>query len=223
MVVAAPECPPGKPLVARSWSQGRGLAFPTIPHFAPLAGHASTRESAVKHDFAATSAACDDALVADHPDDTRPAKRRDAEGRLQAGRSWETLIDRQIREAMEAGKFDDLPHQGRPLPNDENPLAGDWGLAFHVLRNAGFAPPWIEADKEVRALLAERDALLARAATGSPSVLARRRDRASLEDLVRRINAAVARINAEAPTPRQHRRPLDLAAELARYDAACGR
>jgi len=160
--------------------------------------------------------------VADHPDDTRPAKRRDAEGRLQAGRSWETLIDRQIREAMEAGKFDGLPHQGRPLPNDENPLAGDWGLAFHVLRNAGFAPPWIEADKEVRALLAERDALLARAATGSPSVLARRRDRASLEDLVRRINAAVARINAEAPTPRQHRRPLDLAAELARYDAVCG-
>jgi len=51
-------------------------------------------------------------------------------------------------------------------------------------------------------------------------VLARRRDRALLEDLVRRINAAVARINAEAPTPRQHRRPLDLAAELARFEAA---
>ena len=25
--------------------------------------------------------------------------------------------------------------------------AGDWALAFHVLRNAGAAPPWIEADK----------------------------------------------------------------------------
>ncbi|HEX8025107.1 MAG TPA: DUF1992 domain-containing protein [Candidatus Limnocylindrales bacterium] len=156
----------------------------------------------------------------DQPDAPRPAKRRDADGRLHVGRSWEALIDRQIREAMEAGKFDDLPHQGRPLPNDDNPLAGDWGLAFHVLGNAGFAPPWIEADKEVRRLLAERDVLFARAAGGSLSPMARRRDRTALEDLVRRINAAVARVNAEAPTPRQHRRPLDLAAELARYDEA---
>jgi hypothetical protein len=32
------------------------------------------------------------------------------------------------------------------------------------------------------------------------------------------INAAIARLNAEAPTDRQHRRPLDIAAELARLD-----
>ena len=33
------------------------------------------------------------------------------------------------------------------------------------------------------------------------------------------INAAIARLNAEAPTDRQHRRPLRLAEELARFDA----
>ena len=48
----------------------------------------------------------------------------------------------------------------------------------------------------------------------------RRRDRAALEALVTEINAAIARLNAEAPTDRQHRRPLDVADELATFDAA---
>jgi hypothetical protein len=35
------------------------------------------------------------------------------------------------------------------------------------------------------------------------------------------VNAAVARLNSEAPGPRQHRRPLSVAGELAAYDNAC--
>jgi hypothetical protein len=158
------------------------------------------------------------------PDEKSIVRRRDAEGRWQVGSSWEALIDRQIREAAEEGKFDNLPHQGEPLPIDENPYAAEWGLAFHVLRNAGYAPPWIEADKEVRALLARRDAIVARAADGTaPSGFGRRRDRSAIEMLVAQANALIQRINVEAPTTRQHRRPLVLAEELARYDEACAR
>jgi hypothetical protein len=137
----------------------------------------------------------------------------------------ESLIDRQIREAAAEGKFDDLPYQGVPLPNDDNPLAGEWALAYHVLKNAGVAPPWIEADKEARRLLDRRDAILARAAASPtpPSPLARRRDRDVVTALVADINRAIARLNAEAPTDRQHRRPLSADAELARYDEACRR
>jgi len=160
----------------------------------------------------------------DAPDNKPSVHRRGPDGRMQVGPDWETLIDRQIREAMAEGKFDNLPHQGEALPNDENPYAGEWGLAYHVLRNYGVAPPWIESDKEVRALLAQHDAILARAATGpAPSAFARRRDRAALEDLVTRINLAIARVNAEAPTDRQHRRPLVVAEALAQYDEACRR
>lgn len=150
----------------------------------------------------------------------KPVRRRDDEGRWQVGRSWETLIDRQIREAMEEGKFDNLPHQGAPLPNDENPHAGEWGLAFRMLRNAGYAPPWIEADKEIRELLARREALLARVAGNPPTVGQRRRDHDAVEKLVREINAAIARLNSAAPSERQQRRFLVLADELARYDEA---
>ncbi len=138
--------------------------------------------------------------------------------------TWESLVERQLREAMEAGEFDDLPHQGRPLPKDDDAYAGDWAMAFRMLRNAGAAPPWIEADKEVRRLLAQRDALLARVAASPTSrPAAGRSDRTTLERLVRQVNAAIARLNAEAPTDRQHRRPLDLAAELDRLDAAASR
>ena len=160
----------------------------------------------------------------DAPDPKPFVRQRDAQGRLHAAPDWESLIDRQIREAMEAGEFEHLPHPGEPLPNDDNPHAGAWGLAYHVLKNAGITPPWIEADKEVRTLLERRDAILARAAAGAaPSAVARTRDRAAIEDLVARINAAIARVNAEAPIDRLHRRPLVVADELARYDEACRR
>lgn len=139
---------------------------------------------------------------------------------MEVGPEWETLIERQIRDAQAEGRFDDLPHQGRPLPDDDNPLAGAWGLAFRVLHNAGVAPPWIEADKDVRSLLERRDGLLARAGGPGRSATARARDRADLATLVGRINDAIARLNAEAPTDRQHRRSLVLADELARFDAA---
>lgn len=162
--------------------------------------------------------------MSDAAESGRPARRRNAEGKVETGKSWESLIDRQIREAMEEGKFDDLPHHGAPLPNDENPHAGEWALAFHMLKNAGVAPPWVEANKELNALLAKRDAFVDRAASGPlTSDDRRRRDRSAIEELVLQINVAVARMNAAAPSSAVHRAPLVLADELARYDEACGR
>src|SRR5690348_6615178 len=94
----------------------------------------------------------------------------------------ETLIERQIREAMADGRFDDLPHQGERLPIQDDSAAGEWALAFHMLRNAGVSPPWIAADKEVRDLLAARDRLFARARAARPA--SRARLRSELERLV---------------------------------------
>ena len=130
----------------------------------------------------------------------------------------EKLIDRQIREAMDEGKFEALPHQGEKLPLVDDSAAGDWAIAYRMLKGASFAPPWIETDKEVRALLARRDAILERA-PGS-SEIGRRRDEAELRDAVKAANAAIFRLNHEAPTARQHRAPLDLDAELAALSRA---
>ena len=41
------------------------------------------------------------------------------------GTTWESLVERQIGEAREQSKFDNLPLHGQPLPNDDNPYAGE--------------------------------------------------------------------------------------------------
>src|SRR5258706_8696979 len=89
--------------------------------------------------------------------------------------SREKLIDRQIGEAQAEGAFDDLPFQGEPLPLVDDSAAGDWALAYRMLKGANFAPPWIETDKEIRALLEKRDAILQRAPRTTPISLARDR------------------------------------------------
>lgn len=147
--------------------------------------------------------------------------RRDAEGRRQVGPTWESLVERQIREAMEAGAFERLPYAGERIPLDDDSAAGEWALAHHILRNAGAAPPWIEADKEARRLLAEIDALFQRAP--GASLVARAQLRRRLASLVRDANLAIERLNAEAPTERQHRRLVDRDLATERLERAFGR
>ncbi len=66
-------------------------------------------------------------------------------------KNWEGAVEKQIREAMEHGEFDNLRGAGKPLDLGENPYAPeDWRLAFKVLKDAGFAPEWIEQGKEIR-------------------------------------------------------------------------
>ena len=145
-------------------------------------------------------------------------QRRDAEGRLQSARTWESLVERQIREAMDAGAFDDLPFQGQRLPIEDDSAAGEWAMAYRMLHSAGAAPPWIESDKEARKQLAALEALIERAPRITP--LSHQRARADLRTIVAAANHAIARVNAEAPTDRQHRRPLDPGAEAERLERA---
>jgi hypothetical protein len=143
------------------------------------------------------------------------ATHRDADGRVHVGATRESLVERLIREAQERGEFDRLTRHGQPLPAPEHD-AGEWEMAFSILRNAGVAPRWIEADREARELLAERDALLERAQRAGP--LARGHLRRRIEAIVRAHRHAVEVLAAEAPSPRLHRRPLSLERELALLD-----
>jgi hypothetical protein len=78
--------------------------------------------------------------------------------------SWQSWIDEAIAEARDRGEFDNLPWAGQPLRIEENPFAGDWALAFHVLENADMAPPWMEMTREIREGIADLQERRARAA-----------------------------------------------------------
>jgi hypothetical protein len=136
---------------------------------------------------------------------------RDPDGTQHHAPSGEHWTDRVIREARDRGEFEDLPLHGKRLPVQDETYAGDMALAYHVLKNAGVAPPWIEADKEARRLLAERDTILEQAE--GAGVIAAARYRRRLAQVVVELNAAIARVNAEAPLS-AHRARLNAAAEM---------
>ncbi|MFZ1466863.1 MAG: DUF1992 domain-containing protein, partial [Anaerolineae bacterium] len=68
---------------------------------------------------------------------------------------WESAVEQAIREAQARGEFDNLPNQGKPLDLTPNPYAGDRELSYHILKQQGFAPAWIEEDRELRQAQAE--------------------------------------------------------------------
>ena len=93
------------------------------------------------------------------PAPRRPPAAPDSSDPAQRLQRWETWVDRAIRQAQERGDFDNLPGHGKPLVLDDDPYAGEWRTAFRALKNAGMAPPWIEANREIVAVRAELKAL----------------------------------------------------------------
>src|SRR6185436_2192188 len=75
----------------------------------------------------------------------------------------ESLSEKRLREAIESGKFDDLPGKGEPIDLRENPFEDpDLRTVHRLLRNAGFAPSWIEERKDIDAELEAARIVLAR-------------------------------------------------------------
>jgi hypothetical protein len=70
--------------------------------------------------------------------------------------SWyESLVDRQIREAQERGDFDNLPGAGKPLPDRGELYDEDWWLKELIRREelTGLAPASLKIRKEAEELM----------------------------------------------------------------------
>ena len=61
-------------------------------------------------------------------------------------------VTKQIQEAMDRGDFKDLPGKGKPQQFNDNPyIPPAVRTVNQMLKDNGFAPRWIEVDKEIRA------------------------------------------------------------------------
>ena len=70
-------------------------------------------------------------------------------------------VSKQIEEAMERGEFTNLPGKGKPLKLDTNPfLTPQARMANRLLKENGFAPRWIELEKEIKQEKAQLEKLL---------------------------------------------------------------
>jgi DnaJ family protein C protein 28 len=141
-------------------------------------------------------------------------------------------IEEHIRRAMQEGKFDNLPGKGKPLRLDDNPHQDPaWRLAHHVLRENGFALPWMESLRAIETQLeAARTALLRAwslrqaAGTGAetPAFQAESQWRRAVKRFhqqIEEINQLVAAYNLEVPLDRFQKRRLDAGREITRLTA----
>ncbi len=61
---------------------------------------------------------------------------------------WTSLIaERKIKEAIDAGEFDNLPGKGKPLNLDENPMET---IMERILKRSGALPEWAELAREIQ-------------------------------------------------------------------------
>lgn len=86
--------------------------------------------------------------------------------------AFEQIAEERIRQAIEAGEFDNLPGAGQPLHLDDDLLVPEeLRMAYRILKNAGFVPPELEHLRELRQL----EASLADTADETARLVARKR------------------------------------------------
>jgi DnaJ family protein C protein 28 len=146
-------------------------------------------------------------------------------GRRNDLKGWESLIDKKIREAMERGEFDHLAGKGEPIDLSENPFEDpDWRTAHRMLRNAGFAPAWIEERKDIDAELAAARSNLervwkirqnARETEYEASANVRwQKALDSFRDKIAELNRRINAWNLKTPAVGFHRQRIDVEAEI---------
>lgn len=128
----------------------------------------------------------------------------------------ESLTEKKLREAIENGEFDDLPGKGEPIDLKENPFEDpDLRVVHRLLRNAGFAPAWIEERKSIDAEFDAAQTKLSRAwqlfgsGTESPSDTEWERSVKEFREKVAGLNQRTRIYNLKAPAAVFHRKHID--------------
>lgn len=151
--------------------------------------------------------------------------------------NYDRLIEEQLRQAREAGKFDNLRGYGQPLKLDKNPFEDPTRrLANDMLKRNGFRPEWLEDEVAIREQLAAAQQALRRSHTWRQAELAALEGRREARALEQRhwvaqewtlaqgrfrarladLNRAIFSLNLKAPSTRFQRAKLDVEAELAK-------
>ena len=98
------------------------------------------------------------------------------------GVSWETWIERKIRESMEQGEFDNLPGSGQPIPELARPYDELWWLRKKLREEQlSIDPPTLVLRREYHETLAK---------------IAEARSEAEVRRLVAAINERIIYVNS---------------------------
>ncbi len=65
--------------------------------------------------------------------------------------AFHLIAEKRIKKAMQEGQFENLPGKGKPLVfEDDSMIPEDLRMAYKILKNAGFIPPELQTEKEIK-------------------------------------------------------------------------
>lgn len=134
-------------------------------------------------------------------------------------RTFESAIDQQIARAVGEGKFDNLPGQGRPQRLDEDVnVPEELRLGYRFLKSSGFAPPWVEARRDIEQERRRLEEWLARGNDRWPYLTDQARAGLSAEYRTRlqEFHRMVLNYNLSAPPGAEHLANIRIDEELRR-------
>lgn len=125
---------------------------------------------------------------------------------------YENPVDKIIRQAREAGEFDDLPGKGKPLRwEDETHVPETQRMANRILKNSGFTLDWIELGRELDAQAEEarRKLEIARqaCAEGRQGEKDWQNAAQAYVDKIQELNRRLLSYNLRVPHPNFQKRP----------------
>ena len=113
------------------------------------------------------------------------------------GRSWESWVEQQIRQAQAEGAFDNLEGAGKPLPDIDKPYDPEWWVKQLVRREQlSVMPPSLRILRRVEGELEKIWTL---------------RSESEVRERVRALNVEIAKVNRSASAgPPSRLAPLDV-------------
>ncbi len=123
---------------------------------------------------------------------------------------WENSVERQIREGIERGEFDNLPGAGRPLEGIDGPRDEEWWVKQKLRREkVSYLPPALAVRKELEVALAR---------------IAEATSERTVRQVVTEINARIVQVNSRTiHGPPSTVSPLDVEVVVERWKAALPR
>ena len=149
-------------------------------------------------------------------------------------------VDKQIQEAMDRGDFENLPGKGKRQWLEGNPFVPHEVRTINeMLKDNGFAPRWIEVDKEIRAESEQSRKMLgnikrrrqlkttirtqpfARDRARRVFELERKRVLETYTNQLKGLNQKIFRYNLTAPGRNQQKSMYNLDATVAQFHVEC--
>jgi hypothetical protein len=148
------------------------------------------------------------------------------------------IAEGKIQEAIDEGKFDDLPGEGKPIIFDDDPMTPPHlRMVNRILKNANALPEWIQVQKDIEADQARVTAMRSRlikdnerwrkrlslpsARTGADAQYGEwhAKSRAAYHKLMKSVNSAILKYTLIAPPSARPIPSYKLQPEMELFDA----